>query len=254
MRAVGAHLERVQRQPQVVDGAGRAGEVEDEVDRLVDVDVLAHVDGAELEAVVAQVLDVLERARVQVVEADHPVALRSSRYSQRCEPRNPAPPVTTDVVMLRPLVSGRHVSVRAARAQHGAHRSPHDVQRRCAATRSRCTAGRGATMSSKRQVAAAADLPQPGDARQHDVAAPVPFFHELAVAQRQGARADEAHVALEHVEELRQLVEAEAPQQAADPVTRGSSLDLEEDAVGLVAAASSSACASCAPATMVRNL
>ena len=68
-------------------------------------------------------------------------------------------------------------------------------------------------MSSNDEVAAPADLPEAGDARQHDVAALVPVVHELAVAQGQRARADEAHVALEHVEELRQLVEAQAPQE-----------------------------------------
>ena len=36
VRAVGADLERVQRQPQVVDRRRRRGEVVDEVDRLVD--------------------------------------------------------------------------------------------------------------------------------------------------------------------------------------------------------------------------
>ena len=36
MRAVGADLERVQRQPQVVDRRRRRGEVVNEVDRLVD--------------------------------------------------------------------------------------------------------------------------------------------------------------------------------------------------------------------------
>ena len=41
--AVGAHLQRVQRQPQVVDRAGRRGEVEDVVDRLGDLEVLGHV-------------------------------------------------------------------------------------------------------------------------------------------------------------------------------------------------------------------
>src|SRR5665647_2749898 len=45
----------------------------------------------------------------------------SRRYSQRCEPRNPAPPVTTDVVIVV-------LSVGAARTHDGAGRSPHDVQ------------------------------------------------------------------------------------------------------------------------------
>ena len=52
----------------------------------------------EHERVVAQVLEVLERAGLEVVHADHAVAL-PSRCSQRWEPRNPAPPVTTAVGM-----------------------------------------------------------------------------------------------------------------------------------------------------------
>ena len=48
----------------------------------VDVDVLGDVDVAELEPVVAEVLDVLERARVEVVEADDPVALAQQVLAQ----------------------------------------------------------------------------------------------------------------------------------------------------------------------------
>ena len=73
--AVRADLERVQRQPQVVDRAGRRGEVVDEVDVLGDVDVLDDVDVAEVEGRVADVLDVLQRAGLEVVDADHPVPL-----------------------------------------------------------------------------------------------------------------------------------------------------------------------------------
>ena len=73
--AVGADLERVQRQPQVVDRARRRGEVIDEVDRLVDEERLGEVVLDEEVAVVADVLDVLQRPRVEVVDADHAVTL-----------------------------------------------------------------------------------------------------------------------------------------------------------------------------------
>ena len=73
MGAVRADLERLQRQPQVVDRAGRAREVVDEVDRLVDLDMLGEVGGEEDEAVRAQVLDVGQRARLEVVDADDAV-------------------------------------------------------------------------------------------------------------------------------------------------------------------------------------
>ncbi len=75
MGAVRADLERVQRQPQVVDRAGRRGEVVDEVDVLGDLDLAGDVDVAELEGRVADVLDVLQRAGLEVVDADHPVPL-----------------------------------------------------------------------------------------------------------------------------------------------------------------------------------
>ena len=62
--AVGAHPQRVQRQPRVVDRAGRRGHVVDEVDRLVDLVVRRDVDHPELEVrAVGDVLDVAERAR-----------------------------------------------------------------------------------------------------------------------------------------------------------------------------------------------
>ena len=71
--AVGADFERVQRQPQVVDRARRRGEVVDEVDVLGDVDVGGDVDVTEVERLVTDVGDVLQRPGLEVVEADHPV-------------------------------------------------------------------------------------------------------------------------------------------------------------------------------------
>ena len=71
--AVRAHLQRLQRQPQVVDRARRAGEVVDEVDRFVDVGVLCQVERQEPECVPAQMLDVRERPRLEVVDADDAV-------------------------------------------------------------------------------------------------------------------------------------------------------------------------------------
>src|SRR5450759_4858934 len=150
----------------------------------------------------------------------------SSTYSHRCDPRNPAPPVTTDVVMVV-------LSVGAARAHHGAGCSPHDVQ--VALQRPGLHVLQvEAQHVVEREVTAPADLPEPGDARQHDVPPPVPFFHELAVSQRQRARPDKAHVALEHTEELGQLVEAQAPQDATGPCDARIVTHLEQHAVGFV--------------------
>ena len=82
VRAVRAGLQRVQRKAQVVDGARERSEVEDEVERLLDRDVLDDVVVQEDEAVVAQVLDVRERARLEVVEAEHAVTALEQRLAE----------------------------------------------------------------------------------------------------------------------------------------------------------------------------
>ncbi|KKK62906.1 hypothetical protein LCGC14_2999660, partial [marine sediment metagenome] len=58
---------------EVVDRARGAGQVVDEVDRPLDLDAFSQVLVHELEVGGADVLDVLERPRVQVVDADHPL-------------------------------------------------------------------------------------------------------------------------------------------------------------------------------------
>ena len=65
----------MQRLPQVVDGACERRQVEDDVHGLVDLDVLDHVVVHERERVVADVLEVGEGARLEVVHADDAVAL-----------------------------------------------------------------------------------------------------------------------------------------------------------------------------------
>jgi hypothetical protein len=71
--AVRADLERVQRQPQVVDRRGGAGEVVDDVDRFVDEVRLDDVDVLEPELRRADMRDVGEGTRLEVVDADHAV-------------------------------------------------------------------------------------------------------------------------------------------------------------------------------------
>src|SRR6478672_5567355 len=61
---------------QIIDGAGQSREVVDGVDRLVDLQVERHVLVDEEEIVAPQVLDVLQRPRVEVVHADDAVVLR----------------------------------------------------------------------------------------------------------------------------------------------------------------------------------
>jgi len=53
------------------------------------------------EGVVSKVLNRLERTGVQIIQADHGRP-SDKRNSHRCGPRNPALPVTTDVVMPLP--------------------------------------------------------------------------------------------------------------------------------------------------------
>src|SRR5665647_1991107 len=78
----------------------------------------------------------------------------SSRYSHRCDPRNPAPPVTTDVVM-------RVLSICTSRTHDRAGRSPHDVH--VALERPGLHVLQiEAHHVVERQVAAPADLPESG--------------------------------------------------------------------------------------------
>ena len=70
---VGTDLERVQRDPQVVDRRRRRREVEDRVDGLVDEVRLDNVDLPVDEVIGPDVLDVLQRAGLEVVDADDAV-------------------------------------------------------------------------------------------------------------------------------------------------------------------------------------
>src|SRR5262249_8379105 len=63
---------------------------------------------------------------------------------------------------------------------------------------------------------AAGDLPEAGDSRLHGEAPALPALVLLDLLRDRRARPDEAHVALEHVPELRQLVDGEAPDPPAD--------------------------------------
>ena len=77
----------------VVDRRGRAGQIVDLVD--LDKERKGHVVAHELEARIAEeMLDVLLGAGEKIVEAENFVPIAESRRSTRCEPRNPAPPVT----------------------------------------------------------------------------------------------------------------------------------------------------------------
>ena len=81
--AVRADLERVERQPRVVDRGRRRGHVVDEIDRLLDLVVLRDVEDLETEVRAGlHVADVLERSRLEVVHADHALAARDQVVAQ----------------------------------------------------------------------------------------------------------------------------------------------------------------------------
>ena len=60
----------------------RAREVVDEVDRFVDLDVLGQVVRSEDERVAAQVLNVGELARLEIVDADHALPAPEKRLTE----------------------------------------------------------------------------------------------------------------------------------------------------------------------------
>src|SRR5208282_6138249 len=65
-------------------------------------------------------------------------------------------------------------------------------------------------------MVAAADLPQAGYSGRRLQAAQMPRLIKLELVGQGGARADEAHLAANHIEELRQFIDAEAAEQPAD--------------------------------------
>ena len=82
VRSVRADLQRLQRQAQVVDRARRAREVEHEINWLGDLEALRQVVRQERERVAAQMVDVRERAGLEVVDADHPLAAGAERLTE----------------------------------------------------------------------------------------------------------------------------------------------------------------------------
>ena len=84
------------------------------------------------------------------------------------------------------------------------------------------------------QAGAAGDLPQAGHPRENGVPGAVPLLEQLVVAERERTRADEAHLPLQHVHDLRDLVQREPPQHATDARHARVVPDLEQRALGLV--------------------
>src|SRR3954465_15878433 len=85
-----------------------------------------------------------------------------------------------------------------------------------------------------REIGAAADLPPPGDAGLDEQPAVYVRLVARDLARQRRPRADQAHVALDDVEQLRQLVERPLAQEAADRRDPRVVADLEQQAVALV--------------------
>ncbi len=81
---------------------------------------------------------------------------------------------------------------------------------------------------------AAGDLPEPGDAGFHGQPPALPALVALDLVGDRRPRPDQRHLSLEHVDELRQLVEGPAAQPAADGGDPGVVLRLEGGPVDLV--------------------
>ena len=99
----------------------------------------------------------------------------------------------------------------------------------------------------------AEDLPGAGHARREVQPAAVPALDLAVLVEHERARADEAHLAAQHVRQLRKLVERGAAQEPPDARDARVVGDLEQ-AVGLVARRAAPPCGASAPSTIVRNL
>jgi len=79
-------------------------------------------------------------------------------------------------------------------------------------------------------------LPQPGDSGLHGDAPALPGLVQLHLVRRRRARADQAHVAAEHIDELRKLVQGGLAQNPPHPRDARVVLHLEHAALHLVVA------------------
>ena len=172
----------------------------------------------------------LERASVRVAHGDE-LGLRqlaagfgggsapSSRARRpRREPareRGSAAVASVAVHQTRALADERSAAASAAAARDRARAT------------SRARRRRRGRVPRRRRSRPALDLPQAGDALRHEEPLEVVRLEELGLVGEARPRADERHVAAQHVDQLRQLVEARPPQPArrtASPSRTGSSL------------------------------
>src|SRR5688572_32818548 len=141
---------------------------------------------------------------------------RSSSVSERCEPMKPAAPVITVLGMTK----GQGPASGHAALEHAADQSePHDLEVECHRPVFDVVQVVFDPLLERCISAPAIHLRPAGNAGLHLVAQHVlrDLVLELLDEERAlRARADDRHLALEHVPELRQLVEIQPPQPAAD--------------------------------------
>src|ERR1051325_8024564 len=137
---------------------------------------------------------------------------RSSGASHKCEPMKPAAPVTTMRDMS--LLDGGAALKKTANG-----RQPHDLDVERHRPVLDVVEVVFDALLERRLAAPAVHLRPAGDTGLHLVAQHVLRDAVLELFDEEGAlgaRADDRHVALQHVPELRQLVQIEAPQPASD--------------------------------------
>src|SRR5690606_30235713 len=106
-------------------------------------------------------------------------------------------------------------AVGAAAGEHGAHGAPQDDE--IAGARPVLDVVEVAAHAVRpRQVRSAADPPHPGEPRLDAQAALRPLLIAVDLAQQRGPRADQRHIAPQHIPQLRQLIQAETAQERAE--------------------------------------
>jgi len=100
VRAERADFERLNRQFEIINRAGGRRKVPDIIHRHIEKNKVGDVLLDEFEIrIAAEVRDVVHAAGDKIVNADDFMAARE-KQSVRCEPRNPAAPVTTEVFFI----------------------------------------------------------------------------------------------------------------------------------------------------------
>ena len=252
VRAERADLERLDREAQVVDGAGRAGQMEDEVDAPRHVDELGAVDVAGTRRPSSRRCSMFcERARVEVVDADDAVALVRAGARRGANPRSPRRRSrrmlalglpSTGVVSRARSGSRGDILVRATRARQR-QACAEDREIEPDATTTRCSQVETDHVGKRRRRCGRRTCQSPVMPGSTTWRCLCQAASSSLSRRGSGTRPDQAHVAAQHVDELGQLVDAELRAASGRRgVTRGSSLILKI-APSASLRASSAACA-----------